>query len=69
MYMHIYIYIHTYIYTYICICITESLHIYIYILFQILFYYRLLQDIEHGSLCYTVGPYCLSILYIVVCIC
>ena len=40
--------------------------LYIYILyithiFQILFCYRLLQDIEYGSLCYTVGP-CLSIL-------
>ena len=35
----------------------------------ILFYYRLLQDIEYNSLCYIVGPCCLSILYIVVCIC
>ena len=26
--------------------------------------YRLLQNIEYSSLCYTVGPYCL-----VVCIC
>ena len=24
---------------------------------------------EYSSLCYTVNPYCLSILYIVVCIC
>ena len=30
-------------------------HIYIF-LFQILFHYRLLQDIEYSSLCYTVGP-------------
>ena len=29
---------------------------YVYILFQVLFPYRLLQDIEYGSLCYTVGP-------------
>ena len=28
----------------------------IYIPFQILFPYRLLQDIEYSSLCYTVGP-------------
>ena len=28
-----------------------------------------LQSIEQSSLCYTVGPYQLSILYIVVCIC
>ena len=41
---------------------------YMYILFQILFHYRLLQDIEYSSLCYTVGPF-LSILYIAVCIC
>ena len=26
------------------------------ILFQIIFYYRLLQDFEYSSLCYTVGP-------------
>ena len=39
-------------------------YIYIHIfLFQILFHYRLLQDIEYSSLCYTVEPRCLSILY------
>jgi len=38
-------------------------HTHIYILFQILFHYRLLQDTEYSSLCYTVGPYCLSILF------
>ena len=36
--------------------------IYIYLLFQILFHYWLLQDIEYSSLCYTVGPW-LPILY------
>ena len=36
--------------------------------FWILFHYRLLQDIEYISLCYTVGPG-LSILYIVVFVC
>ena len=30
---------------------------------------RLLQDIEYSSLCYTVGPCHLSILYTEVCIC
>ena len=35
--------------------------IHIYILFQIHFHYRLLQDIEYSSLCYTVGPCYLSI--------
>ena len=30
--------------------------------YQILFQYRLLENIEYGSLCYTVGPCCLPIL-------
>ena len=38
-------------------------------LFHIFFHYDLLRDIEYSSLCYTVGPCCLSILYIVGCIC
>ena len=43
---------------------------YSYILFHILFHYGLSQDIEHSFLCnYTVGPCCLSILYMLVCIC
>ena len=46
-----------------------QLYIYIYIFFQILFHYRFLQDTEYSSLCYTVGPCCLSILWIVVCVC
>ena len=37
--------------------------------FHIILHYRLLQDFEHSSLCYTVGPPCSSILYIGVCIC
>ena len=32
------------------------INIYISILLHMLFDYRLLQDIEHSSLCYTVGP-------------
>ena len=43
------------------------IHIYVSILFQILFCYRLLQDTEYSSLCYIVGPCCLSILHRVVC--
>ena len=39
------------------------------ILFQILFYYRLLQNIEYSSLYCAVGPCCLSIICIVVYIC
>ena len=40
----------------------------IYILFHILFYYALSQDIEYSSLGYTLGPRCLSTLYVTVCI-
>ena len=45
------------------------IYIYIYILFHILSHYGSLQGMEYSSLCYTAGPCCLSILYIVVCIC
>ena len=40
------------------------MYTHIYILFQILFHYSLLQDIECSSLYYTVGPCCLSIYFI-----
>ena len=43
--------------------VQQSYSLYIYILFQILFHYRLLQDIGYSSLCCTVGPCCLSIFY------
>ena len=43
--------------------------IHIYILFHIRFHYGLLQDIESGLLCSTVGPCCFSILCIAVCTC
>ena len=33
------------------------------------FHYGLLQDMEYTSLCSTVGPCCLSVLYILVFIC
>ena len=39
------------------------IHTHISILFQILFPFRLLQNIEQSSLCYTGGPCSLSILY------
>ena len=43
---------------------------YIYKLsFEYFFHYDLSLDVEYSSLCYTVGPYCLSVLYIVICIC
>ena len=41
-----------------CVCI--------HILFHIIFHYGLLQDIAYSSLCYTVGPYYLSLLFIYV---
>ena len=48
---------------------TSIIYIHISTLFQILFLHRPLQSIEQSSLCYTVGPHQLSILYIIVCIC
>jgi len=45
------------------------IQLYIYIIFQTLFPHRLLQNIKYSSLCYTVGPSWLSILYTIVCIC
>ena len=38
-------------------------------IFNILFHYGLSQDVESSFLCYTVRPYCLSILHIIVFIC
>jgi len=60
-----YIYMNVYIYIYIL-----YLCVYIYIFFLcISFHDGLSQDIEYSSLCHTVGPCCLSILYVIVCIC
>ena len=39
------------------------IHIHVSILFQILFPFRLLRNIEQSSLCYTVSPCWLSILF------
>ena len=41
-----------------CVCVCVC------ILLNILFPYGLSQDIEYSSLCYTVGPCCVSVLYI-----
>ena len=55
-----------------CTAVLPGKPIYIYvlisILIQILSPYRLLEDIELSSLCYTVGLCWLPVLYIVVCI-
>ena len=56
----------------VCVCVYIYIYIYIYIFFFRFFSiigYRLLQYSEYSSLCYTVGPYLLSILYIIVCTC
>ena len=45
------------------------IYIYMYSFFQIIFSYRLLKNTEDSSLCYTVDPCWLSILYIVIYIC
>ena len=39
-----------------CVCVIQ-LYIYMYIIFEIMFYYRLSEDIEYSSLCYT-GKLC-----------
>jgi hypothetical protein len=41
----------------------------LYILFQVLFQYRLLQNIEYSSMCYILWHCWLSNLYLLVCIC
>ena len=43
-----------------------QLYVYVYTVFLIISDHGLLQDIEYSSLCYTIGPCCLSILYVVV---
>ena len=37
--------------------------IYMYVFFQIIFHYKLSQDIEYPLLCYKIGLCCLSVLY------
>ena len=46
-----------------------QVYIYTYIIFEVILHYKLLQDIDYSSLCYTIGPCCFSTLYIVVYIC
>ena len=55
--------------SYFC-CIAKCFsYTYTHIPFHMLFHYGLSQDTERISVCYTVGPCCLSVLHIVVCIC
>ena len=39
------------------------IYMYIHIYMKILFHYKLLQDIECTSLCYTVNPHCFKFLF------
>lgn len=43
--------------------------IYVCIWFQVIFPFRLLQQIEYSPLCYTAGPWHLPLLYTVACTC
>ena len=63
MYVCFFVYVYMYVFYF---CVWKNMKKYF---FQILFPYRLLQNIEYSSLCYTVGPRWLSVFYIVVCIC
>ena len=47
------------------VCVFTCVYIYSY---SILSPYRLLQNVEYSSLCYTVDPCWLSILYTIVCL-
>ena len=58
MYINMCVYVNMCIY--ICYFLLYS-KVSIYITSQVLFHYRLLQDTEYSSLCYIVGPSCLSI--------
>ena len=48
-----------------CACVIE-LYVYTYIIFEIIFHYRLLQDIDYSSLCYTVKFCCLLNIYFLI---
>jgi len=41
----------------VCVCTHTHTHTHIYTLFPVLFPYKLLQNSEYSSLCYTVGPW------------
>ena len=45
------------------------IHTHISTFFQMIFCYKLLQNIEYRSLCYTVGPFWLPILNTILIIC
>ena len=52
--------------TVLCLSVQHSdsvMHIHVSVPFRILFPFRLSQSIERSSLCYTVGPYWLSVFF------
>ena len=53
-----------------CVCVyMKRMCVYIYTHpFRNLFHFSLYQGIKYSFMCYMVGPCCLSILYIIVCI-
>ena len=46
-----------------CVCVIQ-LYIYTYVIFEIIFRYKLLQDIDYSSLFYIVNVCCLLHIYI-----
>ena len=57
------------IYKVVLISVVQQCDSDMYSFFYILFHYGLSQDTEYSSLCSTVGPCCLSIVYTIACIC
>ena len=54
------------LFTHTCTYVWVYTHTHIYIILHIVFHYGLSQDNEYGSLCSTVGTFCLSILSAIV---
>ena len=52
---------------YMCVCVCVCIHTHIHNIYSFKISFRLLQSIGQSSLCYTVGPWWLSILNIPVC--
>ena len=59
----IYIYIYSWLTMFQAHSKVIQLYMYTYIIFHVIFHYRLLEDIDCGSLCYTVNLCCLLHIY------
>ena len=55
----------SHMYEYVCVCVSVCVCAYVCSFFNILFHHGLPQETEYNFLCYTVGPYCLSILNVI----